>query len=175
MDPQFRNPKFHIEGSISLFSSVFNRQEADESSRNIVRQLELQHLAWHYENSLKIVRAQCPGDQRPSVIRAFFVLLHLSETGLSVPELMAEMAAQCFHFSEAFVKEMVDTNNHQLREGGVPAVWAVAYVLHRHSLGDSAEWIAQELEHYWFEMSESLVQGIIQVQLDRDLVQSQDS
>lgn len=176
MSPQFPKMELHIEGSILLYSSVFNRHTADECSRDIVRQLELQNLAWYYKDSLEIVHAQCTGDKKPSVIRAFFVLLHLSERGdMSIAELVAKMAAQRFHFSEAFVQELVNANNRQLSEGAVPAIWAVAFVLHRHSLGDSPKYIADELQKYWFEMSESLVRGIIKVQLERDLIKLQEA
>lgn len=169
------NYSFHIEGSISLYSSIFSRHDADECSRNIVRQLELQHLAWYYHDSLEVVRAECCGNQKPSVIRAIFVLLHLSEKNMSVPELVSEMAAQCFHFSESFVTELVNSNKHQLFEGAVPAIWAVAFVLHRHYLGDSAEYITEELEKYWFEMSQSAVEGIMKAQLDRNLIHKQET
>lgn len=169
------NPEFHINTSIKLYSNVFNNHQSDGCSRNIVRQLELQNLAWINEDSLKIVRAQCTGDQKPSVIRAFYVLFHLSETGMVVPDLMAQMAAQCFHFSQAFVTELVDANNQQLREGSIPAIWAVVFILHRHSLAQSAKSIAEELESYWFEFSETLVEGIINVQRDRNLMLEQES
>lgn len=169
------NSEFHIQTSVSLYSSVFFRHDADECSRNIVRQLELQNLAWLCGDSLEIVRAGCNGDQKPSVIRALFVLLHLSEKGMSIRELMAEMAAQCFYFSEVFVTELVNANNRQLYEGGVPVIWATAFVLHRHSLGDGAKCIAKELEHYWFEVSESLVEGIIKAQRDRTLILIQET
>lgn len=71
--------------------------------------------------------------------------------------------------------ELVNSNKHQLFEGAVPAIWAVAFVLHRHCLGDSAEYITDELEKYWFEMSQSLVEGIIKVQLDRNLIHKQET
>lgn len=169
------NTESHIEASISLYSCVFGRHEADQCSRNIVRQLELQNLAWLRDDSREIVRAECTGNEKPSVIRALCVLLNLSERGMSVPELVVEMAAQLFHFSESFVAEMVNANKTQLREGSVPIIWAVAFALHRYSLGDSAEYITLELEQYWFDVSESLVEGIIKAQEDRSLIQKQET
>ncbi|MCJ1469249.1 hypothetical protein MMC07_007882 [Pseudocyphellaria aurata] len=161
------NTEFHIEASISLYSSVFNRHKADQCSRDIVRQLELQNLAWLRDDSREIVPAECISNGNPSVIRALCVILNLSEKGTSVPELVVEMAAQLFHFSEALVVELVNANNIQLREGAVPIIWAVAFALHRYSLGDSAKYITQELETYWFDVSESLVEGIIKAQQDQ--------
>lgn len=169
------NSEFHVESSVALYRSLFNRHEDDECSQNIVRQLELQSLAFLQKDSLEIVRAQCTGDQQPSVIRALFVTLHLSEKGMSVPDIMAAMAAQCFHFPEAFVAELVKANYQQILEGSVPLIWGMAFALHRHSLGDSTQYIAEELEKYWFEISESLVEGVIRIQLERTLILQQES
>ncbi|MCJ1426543.1 hypothetical protein MMC29_004446 [Sticta canariensis] len=169
------NSEFHIESSFALYRSIFNRHKDDKCSQNIVHQLELQSLAFLQNDSLEIVRARCTGDQQPSVIRALFVTLHLCEQGMSVPNIMAAMATQCFHFPEAFVAEMMKASFQQVLEGSVPVIWGLAFALHRHSLGDSAQCIAEELEKYWFEISESLVEGVIGVQLERTLILQQES
>ena len=169
------NSEFHIESSFALYRSIFNRHGDDECSQNIVRQLELQSLAFLRNDSLEIVRAQCTGNQQPSIIRALFVALHLCEKDMSVPDIVAEMATQWFHFPEAFVAELVKANFQQMLEGSVPVIWGLAFALHRHSLGDSAQYIAEELEKYWFEISESLVEGVIRVQLERTLILQQES
>ena len=169
------NFEFHVKASWALYRSIFNRHNDDECSRNIIRQLELQSLAYIQNNSLEIVPAQCTGDQQPSVIRALFVTLHLCETGMSVPDIMAAMATQCFHFPETLVADLVQASFQQMLEGSVPVIWGLAFALHRHSLGDSARKIAEELERYWFEISEALVGGVIRVQLERDLILQQES